>query len=175
MEQDKTELLKQMVSRFDNIMDRKVDIYIRQSIRLNSTVRVGMIILGVVGFSIFLLLYSLSSQVGHMNLGVQQMTRHFAEVENNMQQVNKVLRHIETRMNVMNDLQQNMQQAHDTTKSMNQGMAKIHQSMDEVSYQMNLMQQRMQTVNQRIAGMQAAVGGVGYETYRIAKPMGKLP
>jgi uncharacterized protein (DUF3084 family) len=175
VDQDHNELLKSMVSKFDSIMDRKVDIYIRQSIRLNSTVRVGMIILGVVGFSIFLLLFSLSSQVGHMNQGVKQMTRHFAQVDENMLQVNRVLRHIETRMALMSPLEQEMRQAQEVTQSLHQNIETIQQSMGEVSKHMNQLQQRMQVVNQRLAGMQAAVGGVGYETHQISKPLRKLP
>ncbi len=164
-----------MVSKFDSIMDRKVDIYIRQSIRLNSTVRVGMIILGVVGFSIFLLLFSLSSQVGHMNQGVKQMTHYFAEVDKNMLQVNRVLQHIETRVALMGPLEQDMRKAHEITQSLQQNLRTIQHSMGEVNHHMNQVQQRMQIVNQRLAGMQAAVGGVGYETYQISKPLRKLP
>ena len=175
LDQDHNELLKSMVSKFDSIMDRKVDIYIRQSIRLNSTVRVGMIILGVVGFSIFLLLFSLSSQVGHMNEGVKQMTHYFAEVDKNMLLVNQVLQHIETRMALMSPLEKDMRQAKQITQSLNQNMAEIQQSMGEVSHHMSQLQQRVQIVNQRLNGMQAAVGGVGYETYQISKPLRNLP
>jgi uncharacterized protein YoxC len=164
-----------MVSKFDNIMDRKVDIYIRQSIRLNSTVRVGMIILGVVGFSIFLLLFSLSSQVGHMKQGVKQMTHHFAQVEQNMQRISGILQHMESRVMLMDILQQDMQQAHQTTQSLNRGIATIQSSMGEVSLHMNQLQQRMQIVNHRLEDMQIGVSGVGLETHRIAKPMRKLP
>ncbi len=175
MEQNHNELLKSMVSKFDSIMDHKVDIYIRQSIRLNSTVRVGMIILGVVGISIFLLLFSLSSQVGHMNEGVKQMTHNFAEVEQNMQRINGILLHMETRVALMDTLEQDMRQAHATTQSLNQGIATIQNSMGEVSLHMNQLQQRMQAVNYRLDGMQAEVSGIGLETHRISKPMHKLP
>ncbi len=175
MEQNHNELLKSMVSKFDSIMDRKVDIYIRQSIRLNSTVRVGMIILGVVGLSIFLLLFSLSSQVGHMQKGVQQMTTHFADVEHNMHRVNEILQHIETRVALLSAFDQDMQQAHQTTTSLHHGVGNIHQSMSEVSQYMDQLQMRIQEVNQQLANMQSSVSGVGVETHRISKPMRILP
>ncbi len=175
MEQNHNELLKSMVSKFDNIMDRKVDIYIRQSIRLNSTVRVGMIILGVVGFSIFLLLYSLSSQVGHMKDGVQQMNAHFADVEDNMRKVNQILKHIDTRVALMEAFDRDMQLAHQTTTSLHQGVENIHQSMGEVSQYMTQLQLHIREVNQQLSSMQASVGGVGIETYRISEPMKILP
>ncbi len=175
MDQKHNDLLKLMVSKFDNIMDRKVDIYIRQSIRLNSTVRVGMIILGLVGGSIFLLLYSLSSQVGHMKEGVQQMNSHFADVEHNMRQVNQILQHIDTRVALMGAFDRDMQQALKTTTSLHHGVESIHQSMGEVSQYMNQLQLHIQQVNQQLASMQASVSGVGVETYRISKPMKALP
>lgn len=170
-----SELLKSMVSKFDSIMDRKLDIYVRQSIRLNSTVRVGMIILGVVGLSIFLLLYSLSSQVGHMQIGVQQMNAHFQVVEQNMHKVNEILKKIESRVAVMSAIEQDMQQAQKTTGSMSEGLGGIQQAMGEVSHRMDRLQQHMQTVNGQLANMQTAVGGVTTETYQMSRPMRKLP
>lgn len=175
MDQNHNELLKSMVSKFDNIMDRKLDIYIRQSIRLNSTVRVGMIFLGLVGVSIFLLLYSLSSQVGHMKGGVLQMTSHFADVEHNMRQVNKILQHIDTRVALMGAFDRDMQQALKTTTSLRHGVETVHQSMGEVSQYMSQLQLHIQEVNQQLASMQASVSGVGLETYRMSKPMKVLP
>ncbi len=175
MEQNHNELLKSMVSKFDNIMDRKVDIYIRQSIRLNSTVRAGMIILGVVGFSIFLLLYSLSSQVGHMKDGVQQMNAHFADVEDNMRKVNQILQHIDKRVALMEAFDQDMKLAHQTTTSLHHGVENIHQSMGEVSQYMSQLQLHIQEVNQQLSSMQTSVSGVGVETYRMAEPMKVLP
>ena len=170
-----TDLLKSMVSKFDSIMDRKVDIYLRQSIRLNSTVRAGMIILGIVGFSIFLLLYSLSSQVGHMQVGVQQMTQHFAQVEQNMRRVSEILSHIEKRVALMSAIEDDMQQVQHSSGSMQQGMSQIRGKMNEVTQRMQRMQQHMQVVNGQLANMQVAVGGVTRETHRISRPASILP
>lgn len=170
-----TDLLKSMVSKFDSIMDRKVDIYLRQSIRLNSTVRAGMIILGIVGFSIFLLLYSLSSQVGHMQVGVHQMTEHFQLVEQNMHRVSEILGDIESRVALMGAIKNNMQQVQNISGSMQQGMTQIHLNMSEVNQRMRRMQQHMQVVNNQLANMQVAVGGVTRETHRISKPANILP
>ena len=170
-----TDLLKSMVSKFDSIMDRKVDIYLRQSIRLNSTVRAGMIILGIVGFSIFLLLYSLSSQVGHMQVGVQQMTHHFQQVEANMRQVSEILGNIEARVALMDAIEDDMHRVQGISGSLQKNMANIDVKMTEINRHMQRMQQHMQVVNGQMANMQVAVGGVTRETHRISKPANILP
>ncbi|MBF0470574.1 MAG: hypothetical protein HQL48_04290, partial [Gammaproteobacteria bacterium] len=135
----------------------------------------GMVILGVVGISIFLLLYSLTTQVGLMLEGVEAMNRHFAAVEQSMGGINTTLNYMEDRLTVLHRIDGQMAVTESEVAAMGGYVAGVDGTMTGVSQRMLAMEQHLQTMNRELSRMQQTIGGVGTETRDMSRSLRMMP
>ena len=75
------------LSSFEGIVLSQIDIKNKLGDRLNYSIRAGIIILGVIAFSILVLLLTLSSQVIRISDVVASMNNHFNSISAKMDQI----------------------------------------------------------------------------------------
>jgi uncharacterized protein YoxC len=124
---------RRALSSFEGIILSQIDIKNRLGDRLNYSIQVGIIILGVVATSILILLLTLSAQINRISAVVAHMNEQFISVSDKMDRIQRYMGAMEQQVALLGSVE-------DKTALMDHEMEAIRADMD---------------------GMRASVDGIG--------------
>ena len=158
------------LSSFEGIILSQIDIKNKLGDRLNYSIQVGIIVLGVVALSILILLLTLSAQINRISDVVNDMNSHFTNVAEQMHRIGGHMVTMEQRVALMEDIDArtgimdremgaidaHMGQMRQTVRGINAHVAKVRNDVGNISVNMDIMNNEVQSMSQ--------------EMHRVAKP-----
>lgn len=158
------------LSSFEGIILSQIDIKNKLGDRLNYSIQVGIIVLGVVALSILILLLTLSAQINRISDVVNDMNSHFTNVAEQMHRIRDHMVSMEQRVALMEDIDTrtgimdlemgaidaHMGQMRQTVRGINAHVAKVRNDVGNISVNMDIMNNEVQSMSQ--------------EMHRVAKP-----
>jgi len=158
------------LSSFEGIVLSQIDVKNRLGDRLNYSIRAGIIILGVIAFSILVLLLTLSSQVNRISLVVEKMNQHFISISGKMDQVKDHMQTMEARVALIGAIDTDID-------TMDNEMVRITDNMDSIGSSVAGISGNVSNVRGQVGNITASVDQMNLELqamtgemHRMAKP-----
>jgi len=158
------------MSSFEGIILGQMKVKSDLSNRLNTSVKVGLVILSLVALSILVLLIMLSTQVTRISDAVGSMNSHFTSVSYKMNHIQDSVLAMETQIGLLPDIEQ-------YTTIMNQEMLIItsnieamESSVDSINRQFHSMNMQIADIAQSIQHMNGEVQVINHEMNRMSEP-----
>jgi len=158
------------LSSFEGIVLGQIDIKNRLGDRLNYSIQAGIIILGIIAFSILVLLLTLTSQINRISSVVADMNKSFTTVSERMHDITGHMASMEKRVALLEGIE-------GTAGTMNQEMAQIRQDMDTMQTTVDGIGRQLGTVRGNVTNiattmeaMNAEVHAMGAEMHHMSQP-----
>ncbi len=144
------------LSSFEGIMLAQIEMKTQLSNRLNWTIRAGLILLGVIAFSILILLLTLSSQINRISSVVLDINGHFESITGRMDRVSLVMGQMEKQVALMGAIKVN-------TVTMDKEMAIMQSSMRQMGGQVAGIREQLSTVKDEMGSISSSIGSMNGE------------
>jgi uncharacterized protein YoxC len=158
------------LSSFEGIILGQIDIKNRLGDRLNYSIQAGIIILGVIAFSILVLLLTLTTQINRISSVVAEMNKSFTTVSERMHEITGYMASMEKRVALLEGIE-------GTAATMDQEMGQIRQDMDTMRTTVDGIGRQLGTVRGNVTNiattmeaMNAEVHAMGAEMHHMSKP-----
>lgn len=169
------ERLKEVVIKFERIIEYKHGMFLNVARRTTAVVRFGMIMLLVVAASIALLLYSLTTQLTEMLSSMETMNQHFAVVENDMLQMQKAMHAMDVRVAYLPSIHGYFQNINRQMDAINRSMEVVDARLGKVTGHVDKMKTHVNYMSNNMATMDNAVNVMGVEMNQMSHPMRMVP
>jgi prefoldin subunit 5 len=141
---------------FEAIILSQIDIKNKLGDRLNYSIQAGIIILGIIAASIFILLLTLSSQVNRISDVVAEMNQDFTSVSSQMGRIDGYFGSIEQRVT-------QLEQIAGRTVQMEQELALIAADLQAINTNINSIKNHMGSVRGNIGSVSLAIDHLNHD------------
>ena len=162
------------LSSFEGIMLAQIQMKTMLSNRLNWTIRAGLILLGVIAFSILVLLLTLSSQINRMSDVVVTINSHFESITERMDRVSNAMGSMEKQVALMNAIDRSTATMDEEMAVMRTQMGSMGASVSGIRREVSMVKDEMAAISSTVAGMNAEVGVMTGEVHRMSQPARSL-
>lgn len=158
------------LSSFEGIMLAQIEMKTQLSNRLNWTIRAGLILLGVIAFSLLILLLTLSSQINRISAVVLDINGHFESITDRLDRVTIAMGEMEKQVALMGAIDMNTQVMDREMAVMQSKMREMGGEVNGIQIQLGAVKDEMGGISSSISAMNSEVGIMRYEIRRMAKP-----
>ena len=162
------------LSSFEGIMLAQIEMKKQLSNRLNWTMRAGLILLGVIAFSILILLLTLSSQINRISDVAVNINGHFDSITTRMDRVSQTMASMEKRVALMGAIESSTVGMDDEMSKMLTEMHSMKKSVAGIRGEVSVVKDEMAAISSTISGMNAEVGIMGREMHHMSQPARSL-
>ena len=158
---------RRSLTSFEGIVLSQIDIKNTLAVRLNYSIRAGLIILSVIAVSILILLFTLSTQVQRISHVVNDINGHFAVVSEQMEQIDVKFQSIEQRVALLDAMQQQ-------TAVMDSEMGAITGDLHVIRGAMGGISHNVAVVRNNVMNISTAIDRMGLEVLNMSHDMGRI-
>lgn len=162
------------LSSFEGIMLAQIQMKTQLSNRLNWTIRAGLVLLGVIAFSILILLLTLSSQINRIADVVVNINSHFASITAHMDHVSIAISDMEKQVALMGQIERGTAVMDHEMTAMQTQMHGMRDNVGGIRNELSMVKDEMAAISSTISGMNAEVGMMRQDMRRMAKPARSL-
>lgn len=158
------------LSSFEGIVLSQIQMKNQLSNRLNWTIRAGLILLGVIAFSILVLLLTLSSQIDRISGVVVGINEHFDSVTARMDSISGTLGSMERQVALLQRMDGNTAVMDEQMTAMAGNMHDMAGNVGTVAGQLELVREEIGNISATVGNMNREVGAIANEMHHMAKP-----
>lgn len=152
------------LSSFEGIILSQIDIKNKLGARLNYSIQAGIIILGAIAISIFVLLLTLSAQITRISAVVTDMNVHLTSVSQRMHRIRGHMLNMEQRVALLEDIQgmtgtmsdamelidSDMTAMGEAVRGINRHLARVYNNVGNISVNMDIMNHEVQAISREM-------------------------
>lgn len=161
------EELRNAIRHFDRVIRSQIVIQGRQGDRIKNSIRAGMLFLVLIGISIFIILYTMVTQVSLISDAVVRMDQSFDEVRVQMNEVDQLMTGMERNVLYMDAVSSVM-------KNMDAEMGQMTRQMQQMQVEVDAMKNEVTVIRQQADIMTHTTGVMDQEIYRMNQDMNRL-
>lgn len=161
------EELRNAIRHFDRVIRSQIVIQARQGDRIKNSIRAGMLFLVLIGISIFIILYTMVTQVNLISAAVVRMDQSFDEVRVQMVKVDELMTGMEKNVLYMDAVSTVMQ-------NMDVEMGQMTRQMQQMQTEVDAMKSEVTVIRQQADVMTRTTGVMDQEIYRMNQDMNRL-
>lgn len=161
------EELRNAIRHFDRVIRSQIVIQGRQGDRIKNSIRAGMLFLVLIGISIFIILYTMVTQVNQISEAVVRMDHSFDEVRVQMIKVDELMTGMEKNVLYMDAVSTVMQ-------NMDVEMGQMTRQMQQMQSEVDAMKSEVTVIRQQADVMTHTTGVMDQEIYRMNQDMNRL-
>jgi peptidoglycan hydrolase CwlO-like protein len=161
------EELRNAIRHFDRVIRSQIVIQGRQGDRIKNSIRAGMLFLVLIGISIFIILYTMVTQVNQISEAVVRMDHSFDEVRVQMVKVDQLMTGMEKNVLYMDAVSSVMQ-------NMDSEMGQMTRQMQQMQVEVDAMKNEVAVIRQQADVMTRTSGVMDQEIYRMNQDMNRL-
>jgi peptidoglycan hydrolase CwlO-like protein len=161
------EELRDAIRHFDRVIRSQIVIQGRQGDRIKNSIRVGMLFLVLIGISIFIILYTMVTQVTLISEAVVRMDNSFDQVRTQMVKVDELMTGMEKNVLYINAVSTVMQ-------NMDGEMGKMTRQMGQMQGEVDAMRSEVTVIRQQADIMTHTTGQMDREIYRMNQDMNRM-
>lgn len=165
---------RRSLSSFEGIMLAQIEIKTRLSNRLNWTIRAGLILLGVIAFSILILLLTLSSQINRMSDVVININEHFESITGRMDLITASMGHMEKQVALLETIDQSTGVMDREMGIMQEQMRQMSGDVGGIRGEVAVIKDDMGVISSTIGALNMEVGFMGRDMRHMSKPARSL-
>jgi hypothetical protein len=158
------------LSSFEGIVLAQIAMKNQLSNRLNWTIRAGLILLGVIAFSILVLLLTLSSQINRISGVVVDINTHFDAITLRMDRVSSTMGSMEAQIALMGQIDASTAVMDTEMASISQYMNGMRGNLDGIRQQLAFVRDEVGNISGTVGNMNREVGMMAIEMHDMAKP-----
>ena len=158
------------LSSFEGIVLSQIDVKNKLGDRLNNSIRAGLVILGVIAFSILVLLLTLSSQITRISDVVGAMNTHFSAVSLRMDEISAHLGSMESQVAQLRVIQGYTSTMQEEIAGIGSSTGSIDESVNSVNQHMAAALLNVESIGVTMNAMNHEVQAMSAEMHRMAKP-----
>jgi methyl-accepting chemotaxis protein len=171
---NKFESLTNSVRYFERVMRAVMNVQNRQGDRIKLSIRAGMTFLLLIAISIFLMLYTMATQINRVSIAVGEMNHSFDVVSERMEQMDRLMLSLEYNVSQLPAIAEVMPQ-------MDEEMAKLTNTVNLMSNEMNAVtldvaavRKQSETMNEISKRMATGIYRINGEVNHMAQPAKSL-
>ena len=158
------------LSSFEGIVLSQIDVKNRLGDRLNYSIRTGIIILGVIAFSILVLLLTLTSQVTRISQVVENMNHHFSSISVKMDEVRDHMQTMETQVALIGAIDQDIDAMDDEMVQITDNMTSIRTALAGIRGNVSNVRGQVGNITAKVDHMNIELQGMTGQVHRMTKP-----
>ena len=158
------------LSSFEGIVLSQIDVKNKLGDRLNYSIRTGIIILGVIAFSILVLLLTLSTQVNRISLVVEKMNQHFYSISVKMDKVKDHMESMEGKVALIEAIDGYIDVMDDEMVEIKGNMTSIRSAVAGIRGNLSNVRGQVGSMTVNIDQMNMEMQAITQEMHRMAKP-----
>lgn len=158
------------LSSFEGIVLAQIEMKNQLSNRLNWTIRAGLILLGVIAFSILVLLLTLSSQINRISEVVVEINQHFNAITVRMDTVTGAMDSMEKQVSLLAPIDESTGVMDHEMASISQYMTGMRGNLDGIRGQLAFVRDEVGNISGTVGNMNREVGTMAVEMHEMAKP-----
>jgi len=158
------------LSSFEGIILAQIEMKNQLSHRLNWTIRAGLILLGVIAFSILVLLLTLSSQINRISEVVVNINGHFDAITVRMDRVSSAMGSMETQVALLAPIDASTAVMDKEMYEITGYMDGMRKNLDGIRGQLAFVRDEVANISGTVGNMNREVGGMAVEMHEMAKP-----
>jgi SMC interacting uncharacterized protein involved in chromosome segregation len=166
-ENENYEELRDAIRHFDRVVRSQIAIQERQGDRIKNSIRAGMVLLVMFALSIFVILYTMVTQVNLISEAVVRMENGFGEVKNQMVRVDGLMTNMEKNVLYMGSLSTVMQ-------DMDGEMGKMTRQMEQMQGEVDAMKGEVVVIRQQADIITHTAGVMDQEIYRMNQNINRM-
>lgn len=161
------EQLRDAIRHFDRVIRSQIVIQGRQGDRIKNSIRAGMLFLVLIAISIFVILYTMVTQVNLISEAVVRMDNSFDEVRTQMVKVDGLMTKMEQNVLYMESVSTVMQ-------NMDGEMGKMTHQMQQMQTEVESMKVEVAVIRQQADTMTHTAGVMDREIYRMNQDINRM-
>jgi hypothetical protein len=161
------EELRDAIRHFDRVIRSQIVIQGRQGDRIKNSIRAGMLFLVLIGISIFIILYTMVTQVNLISEAVVRMDTSFDEVRTQMVKVDALMTGMEKNVVYINAVSGVMQ-------NMDGEMGTMTRQMGQMQGEVDAMRNEVTVIRQQADMMTRTTGVLDQQIYRMNQDMNRM-
>jgi len=162
------------LSSFEGIVLSQIEMKNQLSHRLNWTIRAGLILLGVIAFSILVLLLTLSAQINRISQVVLNIDGHFDAITVRMDRVSAAMASMETQVALLEPINASTGVMDREMQAITGFMDGMRSNLDGVRQQLGMVKGEVNNISVTVANMNLEMGAIAGEMHEMAEPARKL-
>jgi archaellum component FlaC len=161
------EELRDAIRHFDRVIRSQIVIQGRQGDRIKNSIRAGMLFLVLIGISIFIILYTMVTQVNLISEAVVRMDTSFDEVRTQMVKVDALMTGMEKNVVYINAVSGVMQ-------NIDGEMGTMTRQMGQMQGEVDAMRNEVTVIRQQADMMTRTTGVLDQQIYRMNQDMNRM-
>jgi peptidoglycan hydrolase CwlO-like protein len=161
------EELRNAIRHFDRVIRSQIVIQGRQGDRIKNSIRAGILFLVLIGISIFIILYTMVTQVNQISEAVVRMDHSFDEVRVQMNKVDELMTGMERNVLYMDAVSTVMQ-------NMDSEMGQMTRQMQQMQAEVDAMKNEVTVIRQQADIMTRTTGVMDQEIYRMNQDINRM-
>lgn len=158
------------LSSFEGIVLAQIEMKNQLSNRLNWTIRAGLILLGVIAFSILVLLLTLSSQINRISGVVVGINDHFDSITERMDRVSLAMASMEIQVALLQPIEASTSEMDREMQLITGAVGGMQSNLDGIRQQLSFVRGEVGNISVSVANMNAEMGAMASEIHYMAKP-----
>jgi methyl-accepting chemotaxis protein len=158
------------LSSFEGIVLSQIEMKNMLADRLNYSIRTGIIILGVIAFSILVLLFTLTSQVNRITNVVGKMNNHFYSISLRMDMIRDHMISMEQQVALLENVSSRVGLINKEMLLVNKDMDVMTATVSGIRSNLSLVREKVGNIAINMDQMNKEVQSMTYEMHRMGKP-----
>ena len=167
---NKFESLTSSVRHFERVMRSLMKIQDMQGERIKLGIRAGMAFLGLFGLSIFIILYSMATQIQRVSEAVGQMNHSFEVVAERMERVDQLMASLEHNVALLSDIGEAMPGMDSQMGDLTQTIAQMRTEMGAISQDVTAVRAQSEQMSNIAMNMNDSIYRMNHEVERMSRP-----
>lgn len=161
---------RRALSSFEGIVLSQIDIKNKLGTRLNYSIQAGIIILGVIAFSILVLLLTLSAQITRISGVVADMNTHFTSVSRQMNRIEGHMGSMKERVALLGSMEARTSLMDREMQSIRRDMEGVRSSVDAVDTALGTVRNSVGSISMTMDVMNREVQAMGGQMHELSRP-----
>ncbi|MDQ7075542.1 MAG: hypothetical protein Q9O24_10435 [Gammaproteobacteria bacterium] len=166
----KFEELTSSVRHFERIIRTIITVQEHQGKRIRLSIRIGMLFLGIIGIGMFLMLYTVSTQMNQVATVIAEMNQSFEVVDDRMHNIRDIMKKLEVNVARLPHISQSMPIMESNIKELNNSMKLMRDEIDDITVDVTSIQQQSVAMHERSQQMSQNIQRMTSEVNHMAQP-----
>jgi len=166
--------LTSSVRHFERIIRTIITVQEHQGRRIRLGIRIGMLFLGIIGIFMFMMLYTVSTQMSQVATVIAEMNQSFEVVDDRMHSIRSIMQKLEVNVARLPSISQSMPVMEENVKDLSNSMQLMRDEIDAITIDVTAIQEQSVAMHKRSQQMSQNIQRMTQEVNHMAQPARSL-
>jgi len=166
--------LTSSVRHFERIIRTIITVQEHQGRRIRLGIRIGMLFLGIIGIFMFMMLYTVSTQMSQVATVIAEMNQSFEVVDDRMHSIRSIMQKLEVNVARLPSISRSMPVMEENIKDLSNSMQLMRDEIDAITIDVTAIQEQSVAMHKRSQQMSQNIQRMTSEVNHMAQPARSL-